>query len=164
MIKKIYLDMDGVLCDFEKRYFDLFDETPGETRDKKNFNPNWKSFVKGENFASLDWYPGGKELLEFIRTYPVEVEILSSSGGDKFHGEVTVQKLNWMKKHGIRYKANIVPGRRHKKDYAQPNTILIDDTEDNIHDFNAAGGHGILHKDVSKTKAQLKKLLAKNTK
>jgi predicted ATP-grasp superfamily ATP-dependent carboligase len=103
-------------------------------------------------------------LLEFIRKYPVEVEILSSSGGEKFHGEVTVQKINWLKKHGIHYKANIVPGRKHKKEYARADTILIDDTEDVIHDFNAAGGHGILHKDISKTKAQLQKLLAKNTK
>lgn len=160
MIKKIYLDMDGVLCDFEKRYFHLFDETPGETRDKKNFNPNWKVFVKGENFATLDWYPGGKELLSFIKKYPVDVEILSSSGGEKFHGEVTVQKIKWLRSHGINYKANIVPGRKHKKDYATPEMILIDDTPDVIESFNKAGGHGILHKDISKTKEMLKKLLA----
>ena len=152
--------MDGVLCDFEKRYFELFNETPSETRDKKNFNPNWKSFVKGGNFSTLDWYPGGKQLLSFIKKYPIEVEILSSSGGERYHGEVTVQKIKWLRGHEIDYKANIVPGRKHKKDYANPNVILIDDTEENIQEFNAAGGHGILHKEVGKTEELLKKLLA----
>lgn len=151
--------MDGVLCDFEQRYFELFNETPGSTRDRKNFTPNWKTFVKGENFSTLQWYPGGKELLSFIRKYPIDVEILSSSGGEKYHGEVTVQKIKWLRDNGIEYKANIVPGRKHKKDYVTPETILIDDTPDVIEGFNKAGGHGILHKDVEKTKEMLKKLL-----
>lgn len=159
MIKKIYLDMDGVLCDFEKKYFTLFNETPSETRDKKTFNPNWKEFVKGENFSKLDWYPGGKELLEFIKQFPIDVEILSSSGGERFHAEVRTQKINWLRTHGIKYRANIVSGRKHKKDYATPETILIDDTEDVVNSFNEAGGHGILHKDIKKTKEKLKKLL-----
>ena len=160
MIKKIYLDMDGVLCDFEKRYFHLFDETPSETRDKKNFNPNWKQFVKGENFATLDWYPGGKELLSFIKKYPVDVEILSSSGGPQFHDEVARQKKVWLKMHNIAYKPNIVPGRKEKSKYAGKGIILIDDTPDVIEAFDAAGGIGILHKDVGKTIELLKVLLA----
>jgi phosphoglycolate phosphatase-like HAD superfamily hydrolase len=159
MIKTIYLDMDGVLCDFEERYSKLFNETPSATRDKKNFSPNWRKFVKGENFSTLKWYPGGRELLSFIRNYPVEVQILSSSGGEKFHDEVTAQKVKWLQDNEIDYEPNIVPGRGLKKDYARPDVILIDDTESNIDDFNAAGGYGILHKDVEKTKEMLKKLL-----
>ena len=151
--------MDGVLCDFEKKYFELFDESPSNTRSRKNFTPNWKIFVGGSNFSKLDWYPGGKELLSFIRTYPIEVEILSSSGGERFHEEVTAQKMKWLRDHGIEYKANIVPGRKHKKEYATSETILIDDTPDVIEGFTEAGGHGILHKDVEETKVKLRELL-----
>lgn len=151
--------MDGVLCDFEHRYTELFGRTPLEARDKKEFNPDWKKFVHEGNFATLPWFPDGKELLAFIRKYPVTVEILSSSGGKKFHGEVTAQKIKWLRSHDIDYKANIVPGRRVKAEYADPNVILIDDTPDVIESFNAAGGHGILHKDLGKTLEKLKKLL-----
>lgn len=161
-IKKIYLDMDGVLCDFESRYTKTFGRTPHEARDKKEFSPDWTRFVKEEHFASLPWFKGGKELLAFIRKYPVTVEILSSSGGKKFHGEVTAQKIKWLRSHDIDYKANIVPGRRIKSEYASPDVILIDDTPDVIESFNAKGGHGILHKDLGKTLEKLKELLEKH--
>ena len=52
-----------------------------------------------------------------------------------------------------------MPGRSLKKDYASPDTILIDDTEDVINSFNRAGGIGILHKDIGETLTQLKTLL-----
>jgi predicted secreted acid phosphatase len=159
---KIYLDLDGVLCDFEKRYTELFDSTPKEARDRKEFHPNWKTFVKEKNFEKLDWFPGGKELLKYVESLNVPIEILSSSGGEKFHGEVTAQKIHWLRNHGISYKANIVSGRKKKKEFAEPNAILIDDTEDVIDDFNNAGGIGILHKDSGKTIEKLKALLASN--
>lgn len=153
--------MDGVLSDFNQRYKEIFKQKALSTRERgEKHDDKWNQFVEGKNFETLDWYPGGKELLSFIKKYPVDVEILSSSGGEKFHGEVTVQKIKWLRSHGINYKANIVPGRKHKKDYATPEMILIDDTPDVIESFNKAGGHGILHKDISKTKEMLKKLLA----
>jgi hypothetical protein len=67
--------------------------------------------------------------------------------------------MKWLRDHGIEYKANIVPGRKHKKEYATSETILIDDTPDVIEGFTEAGGHGILHKDVEETKVKLKELL-----
>jgi hypothetical protein len=159
---KIYLDMDGCLTDFEKQYVKLFGKTPLDARNQKEFSPNWTKFVEGRNFEKLDWFPGGQELIKYVQSTKLPVEILSSSGGEKFHGEVTVQKIHWLKKHGINYKANIVPGRKKKKEYATPHVILIDDTEDVIEDFNRAGGVGILHKDSGKTIETLKKLLEKH--
>ena len=154
--------MDGVLCDFEKKFTELYGFLSLAKRDRKTWSKDWEDFILNQKaFEELEWFPGGKELLAYIRKHPnIHVEILSSSGGEKFHGEVTVQKIKWLRSHGINYKANIVPGRKHKKDYATPEMILIDDTPDVIESFNKAGGHGILHKDITKTKEMLKKLLA----
>ena len=152
--------MDGVLCDFEKRFTDLYGKDALGARDRKNFTTNWPNFIMDGNFESLEWFPGGKELLDFIQNETDwEVEILSSSGGEKFHSEVAAQKVVWLCDKGIPYKANIVPGRKHKTAYATPETILIDDTEDIIVNFNAAGGLGILHKDINETLAKLRTLL-----
>ena len=65
-----------------------------------------------------------------------------------------------MKKQGIAFKPNVVPGRKHKKDYAGPGIVLVDDTLDVIQSFNKAGGIGILHKDLGDTIEKLKMLLA----
>ena len=159
---KIYLDLDGVICNFEKRYEEMFGVKPADARDFKEFSPNWTKFIENQQFESLDWYPGGQMLLGFIRQTNLEVEILSSSGGKKYHDQVTAQKKKWLQDHGIHYTANIVPGRRKKAEYAKPDTILIDDTPDVIESFVEAGGAGILHKDAVKTIEKLKQMLEIN--
>jgi len=157
VISKLYLDMDGVLCNFEKRYMELFGESPRSSRDRKNFSFNWTKFVEGENFATLDWNIGGQELLAYVRTIPnVEIEMLTSSGGIKYHTEVTIQKTQWLCERGIDYKINTVPGRKLKAEYAKSTTILVDDTPDVIESFGAAGGIAILHNNVNETIRQLK--------
>jgi hypothetical protein len=83
-VTKLYLDMDGVLCNFEKRFTELYGKDALGARDRKNFTTNWPNFIMDGNFESLEWFPGGKELLDFIQNETDwEVEILSSSGGEK---------------------------------------------------------------------------------
>ena len=159
MIKKIYLDMDGVLSDFEKQFCDLYGEEALKSRDRKLWTEDWPDFIQNKQFENLPKFPGCDELLQFIRKFPVEVEILTSSGGLKYHEQVKEQKKVWLKKYYIAYKPHVVPGRKHKKEYATPETILIDDTEDVIDSFNNAGGIGILHRDVKETIKRLETLL-----
>ena len=164
MIKNIYLDMDGVLCNFESRYIELFNESPGSMRDRKEWSVNWTKFIKTEQFKTLDWFPGAHDLLTYIKwceNQGMNIEMLSSSGGLKYHTEVTEQKIHWLCDKGITYKANIVPGKKLKTVYANPESVLIDDTSSIIEDFNAAGGYGILHKEVGETLTILRGLLDK---
>jgi hypothetical protein len=89
----------------------------------------------------------------------INIEILSSSGGLKFHEEVSEQKRIWLKNRGLDFVTNFVPGRKLKKNFATSKSILIDDTPDVIDGFNSSGGVGILHKDVNETINRLKELL-----
>ena len=159
MITKIYLDMDGVLCDFEKRYKKLFDELPEYSRRNKEWSENWTTFVEGEQFKTLDWFPGAKTLLKTVIDTGIDVEILSSSGGKKYHSLVEDHKKFWLQNNGINFKANIVPGRSNKAKYANSKSILIDDTPDVIESFNKAGGYGILHENVKDTVKKLNHIL-----
>lgn len=159
---KIYLDMDGVLSDFEARYVELFGERPTDVqRRNKEFYDYWETFVKGNNFATLPRYVGGVELLHALHTEfkDVPVEILSSSGGQKYHEEVAAQKRQWLRTHGIEYNALVVPGGSKKAEYAKsPWDILIDDTYRNIKRFREAGGTGILHTNAFDTIQKLRKM------
>jgi hypothetical protein len=162
---KIYLDMDGVVANFEKRYIELFNESPGSSRDRKEFSNNWTKFIEGKNFETLDWWPGGPELITYLgKNFPIDsVEILSSSGGNKYHDLVVEQKKNWIKTFNLpeQWKINIVAGRKKKAEFATPDSVLIDDTLDVIEAFNKAGGIGIHHKDVGNTIMLLDILLDK---
>ena len=160
---KIYLDMDGVIANFEKRYIELFNESPGSSRDRKEFSNNWTKFIEGKNFETLDWWPGGPELITYLGKNRLEVEILSSSGGNKYHDLVVEQKKKWIETFNLpeTWKINIVAGRKKKAEFATPDSILIDDTLDVIEAFNKAGGIGIHHKDVGNTIMLLDILLDK---
>jgi hypothetical protein len=156
---KIYLDMDGVLSDFEKRFVELFGRSASSIGGTFTESAEWERFVTHGHFETLDWFPGGKELLQFLGRYDVPIEILSSSGGHKYHKEISEQKTIWLKNNDIHYPVNIVPGKKYKKDYADVKHILIDDTERNVVEFIESGGLAFLHKTPETTISNLEKLL-----
>ena len=78
---------------------------------------------------------------------------------EETYDDIKAQKEKWLKDHGIKWKANFVPGKRHKYKFATPDSIIIDDTFSVIEDWNKAGGIGIWHKDASSTVLQLATLL-----
>jgi hypothetical protein len=152
-MKTVFVDMDGVLTNFEKRYTEVIGMTPFETRqarDKKEFSVHWETFIRFSSFEHLEWFPGAQELVAFLNKQPVQKCILSSSGGMKFHNQVMLQKQKWLRVHNIDWPVVIVPGRRYKAGFASSSTALIDDTPDVIQSFIKRGGLGILHKPTAK--------------
>jgi len=71
--------------------------------------------------------------------------------------ESRVGKHKWVKRELPGFHL-ILRSPEHKKDFAAPNSILIDDREDNIDSWKKAGGIGILHKSANETIKELKKL------
>ena len=119
----------------------------------------WNAINQTKGFwANLEWMPGAKRLWDFISKY--DTEILSAySGRDPTS---RTGKLKWLSKNTKikRGKINLVM-RSDKQKYATTNgkpNILIDDYIKNIKEWEAKGGIGIHHTNVSKSIAELKRL------
>jgi predicted nucleotidyltransferase len=154
---KIYVDMDGVLSDWEaqfKRYsggipVDIYDSLHGKQNSFKLVNKN-----SPEYYANMPWMKDGKLLYNFVNSFP-NVQILSHAADAKSK----IGKQQWLKDKGITFEANLVPNRKDKSKFATADSILIDDREDVVNDFINAGGKAILHTNSIDTINQLKELL-----
>jgi len=95
------------------------------------------------------WKEDGKELWNFLKKYD-NVKILSKPSKDRLSKK---GKIIWCKR-----ELGVKPILSFKKsDYADKNSILIDDLKQNIDEWIQAGGIGILHKNTKNTIQQLKK-------
>lgn len=153
----LYLDMDGVLVDFNAGYRDLangrtieeVEETEGEKEARRRYLAAGASF-----WANLPWAYGGLELWRSAQELFERVCILSSMGTTDPERGLVVRagKLQWLANNLNpqlpESRIFIVPRRFYKKDKAAHDAILVDDMKDTIKDWNAAGGYGILHKDT----------------
>jgi len=155
-ISMIYVDMDGVIADFSKRYKERFGVRPEQTRNNKEFGGYFTKFIANREFQTLDPMEDAFLLINYLNMIPVEKQILSSTARPDSHDAIAPQKQEWLKTHGINYKANFVPGKSLKYKFATPDSIIIDDTKSVIDDWNKAGGIGILHTDAISTIAMLK--------
>ena len=143
----LYLDMDGVLADFNKAYtkYDPHKE------DRKKFR---SAVMEYKIFEDLDFMPDTQELLNHVcRLNDVRIEILTSMGThDPFQANAArQQKLKWLDDKNIPYKANFVHSKQEKAKYATARSILVDDSVGCVSPFVEAGGHGILHTNASNT-------------
>jgi len=158
-LPRIYVDMDGVLCDFilaAKR-------ATGQNWSGLRDGQDWESIRKTKNFwANMPWTRDGKQLWSYLKKYnPHILSAYSIEDPNCIPG-----KMRWLRKE-VGYTQNFminIVRRREKKNFAmkggdnkrQP-AILIDDYSKNVQQFRAAGGIGIEHTSTSSTISQLKR-------
>jgi hypothetical protein len=147
---KIFIDLDGVLCDFEKKVQEIFGKDPKEIP-LKNM---WRRLAQEKNFyGELDWMPGGKEIWNYVRKYNPEVLT-----GVPMGNWAPDQKKYWCAKNLGHDVVVHTVFARDKKNFAEPNHILIDDTESNTHKWTEAGGIAIHYKNFAQAIGELKKM------
>ena len=148
----IYLDMDGVIADFDSGFEQLFGVLPRhipktERWDKVNSVANY--------WVDLPKRPEADTLIAHLRKYGFTILTgVPHQGCEK----AKIQKRIWLKNHyGI--EANVICCfSKDKANYCQVGDILIDDWPPNIERWHQAGGIGILHISVEDTLRQLAQL------
>lgn len=151
---KIYCDMDGVLCDFDKRFEQFGGTSPQEYESKYGTKKFWELINKiGSQFwEKIPWMPEGKKLWNYIKKYnPI---LLSSPSS---HPSSRYGKRLWAQENTSGTKL-ILASRENKQEYSGKNKILIDDRADNINEWNTKGGIGILFTSTNQTINELKEL------
>ena len=156
---RIYCDMDGVLCDFEKN----IKNTLGISIKKwMSINPKherWQPIVARRDFwSNMPWLNDGKNLWRFIEKY--NPHILSAASQED--PNCKSGKYAWIKRNlGIPVNRVNLVQRHEKQNYAkvggQP-SILIDDYVKNTKEFSMKGGVGITFKNAGQVISELKKL------
>jgi len=160
----IFVDMDGVLTNFEGRFEQFAGVTPDEYIAQKSIQVGkdkaYEQFwdlvdeqVGVRFWAGMPWMPEGEELYKYIKKY--KPTILTSPSRNE---NSKIGKGVWVKRNMSGVPLKFGYQAQGKARFAGPNKILIDDRTENINAWKAAGGIGILFKSTEQVKNELSKL------
>lgn len=166
---KLYLDMDGVLMDFDRALIEnglfvwnlqagnrTYHHLPREewTMDEKEHDADVSKLMAREDFwTGIKPMTDAYILWDYCRGFH-GVEILTARPqNDKAAERVSKAKIGSIHKHfdsTFPVEHINICLRKEKKNFAQGN-ILVDDLPGNCKDWCEAGGHAILHTDALST-------------
>ena len=160
-IKRIFLDMDGVLADFEKGVSELLGvDISNNEQGHYVYDDNKEELTAKHLFRNLEPMPDMWKLLGFVNNLGIHTEVLSAAGS--INREIVVNdKVDWVKEHVHPYWITTCTfNGSQKAAFAHPKAILIDDRDKNINDWIDAGGIGILHTSAEDTINKLNELIS----
>lgn len=186
---RIYLDMDGVLCDFansvldrmnfyseQSNIWDYMEMNVVEAMEKAILKTNRNTFVLNDIIPGI----GSKETMNYMyRTIDGDVDFWADlpwlEEGKKLweylkdykdlyiltspHDNASIYGKKAWIQKNLGIPANKIIFERHKQKYANKNCVLIDDMAKNVFKFINDDGEGIIHKTADKTIKSLQLIL-----
>lgn len=156
-MRTLYLDMDGVVADFDEYAYRTLGVPPSEgiypddVWKKLAANPRIYKELKKTPYA--DELVGGCKILCKERIWDLKFLTAVPKGNDvpwAFY-----DKMTWALFFFPDVPVMFGPYSKNKHQHCQPGDILIDDRKSNIDEWIAAGGIGILHKNIKDTMSNL---------
>jgi 5'-nucleotidase len=152
---RIYLDLDGVMADFDTHFVDHFGVDPQSLDD----DVMWKMINGYHNFyANL---PLMKDALELFNALEGENVTILTACPKSNYKNAAIQKRAWVRKH-LSESITVIPmmGGVNKALFMhEPGDILIDDMMKNCKAWEELGGVAIVHKNAADTLAKLKEIV-----
>jgi len=162
MKKKLYLDMDGVVADFNAYARKICKQ---EVTDDRWPEEEWNKIKDNEHlYRDLDKTPEADELVEyckqFAKKYGYELMFLTAIPRSNDMPWSFYDKVLWIQKYYGNIPVMFGPYSKDKQKHAKPGDILIDDRTSNYNEWIEAGGIAILHKgDLGATIKKLESLV-----
>jgi hypothetical protein len=171
-IVTLYLDMDGVLADFELQFEQLTNETPSVFERKRGTKAMWAAiFEEGIPFWS-DMQPMAdfhilREFLLRLKSNPkIKIEVLTSTDAEQigvnfpekareYVQNIEKGKAIWINKYLTGLKINYAVSGTDKARWATKSSILLDDLYKNVEQFIASGGEGIVYRNADQAKKDI---------
>ena len=150
MTRRLYLDCDGVLADFDKGAAAVLGMHPKAFEKSRGIGRFWAKLATAPDFYfSLPLLPDAKRLYEAVRH--LDPVILTG-----------LPRGNWAADQKVRWAAQHFPGvpiittmARDKRDHAREGDVLVDDQLRHRALWEEAGGIFVHHKNVDTTLEEL---------
>jgi 5'(3')-deoxyribonucleotidase len=159
MKSTLYLDMDGVVADFDEYAARTLGLPPS---DGVYPDEQWYKLASNARlYRDLEKTSYADELVEFCREYAwnkYNLYFLTAVPKGNDVPWAFYDKVIWAGKHWPGIPVHFGPFSKDKHQHCTMGDILIDDRTSNIDEWRAAGGIGILHKSFNDTIAKLKEL------
>jgi 5'(3')-deoxyribonucleotidase len=162
-MKRIFLDMDGVVSDFDsyaQQILGYSAELGGKYPESE-----WKKLSANPRlYSALPICPGSQEFVTEVSRIAKDTnrELLFLSAVPSFNDAPWAfwDKISWASQHFPGIPVWFGPYSRDKQLHARPGDILIDDRDSNIREWAAAGGIAIQNRaDLEDTLRRLKKAI-----
>lgn len=137
-MNQLYIDMDGVVSDFDRSIINTF----GEEYSDRIADKFWKqTCVDAEVFRRMPPIEIGVQMVHQLIAAGHNVCFMTSTGGMPHHIDIAKQKLDWLHTHGLGDRPiAFCMNTQGKGLYAQPGAILIDDRQKVCDAWDANGG------------------------
>jgi 5'-nucleotidase len=161
MTTTIFLDLDGVMFDFERHYEELFGHYCHSVSDDQM----WTNIHKHPTFfLDLPIFPGATELFRELNSYrvgyPIDLIVCTACPRTDYQ-RIALQKKEAFARE-FSNDVHVLPMRGGKNKFLfakAKGDILIDDFEKNILPWREHVGPGIIHKNADDTMSEISKLI-----
>ena len=155
-MKTIFVDMDGVVADFDTFASDLLGRKIGWHQSKFDLTgEEWEKLTTVDRlYYQLPLMPDATKLIAYVRSLSTRfhVQFLTAVPRRTTMPDAKADKQAWVDKYFPGMKMDIGPFSHDKQKWCSPGDILIDDRPSNIEEWMRAGGIAIYHTgDVDKT-------------
>ena len=146
-LRRLYLDLDGVMADFDTHFFNEF----GIYQERMSEDRKW-DLIKNCNswFLNIPLMKGAAEFFKYaVRNFEV---IILTSCPKTMYEVAALEKRDWVYKHLGDVVVLPVWGGTNKRLFMHARgDILVDDKEVNCMAWEEFGGRAIVHKDFTDT-------------